>query len=113
MPLILVAGAKIQCTHAGIAAIPSGDERLTIGGNGAVTAGMEAGISFAPGSPGVLTPCPFTDPKSDSPAPCRGTQAATAGKSGILSVGGAAVLLPPTRTAASSPHSNTPMRSPR
>jgi hypothetical protein len=92
MPLILVAGAKIQCLHQGLVSIPKGDPKLTVSGSGAVTAGSEAGISFAPSAPGVLAPCTYTDPTSGAPAPCT-TQAALSGASTILAVGGLAVLL--------------------
>jgi hypothetical protein len=97
MPLVLVGGATIQCMHQGVpygkSSIPSGDARLAVSGNGALTAGMEAGVSFAPGKPGVLTPCTFPDPKSGAPTPCTATQAALSGASTILAVGGAGVLL--------------------
>jgi hypothetical protein len=93
MPQILVAGATIQCTHGGIASLSGGDPRLSISGNGTITSGMEVGISFAPGSPAVASPCPFTDPKSGSRSPCSATVAATAGISTQLSVGNAPALL--------------------
>ena len=54
----------MQCSHKGQARSPSGDTRLTVSGNGAVTFGMEAGISFAPGSPAQWSPCPFHESKS-------------------------------------------------
>ncbi len=93
MPLVIVQGGTIQCSHKGQARLPSGDNRLAVQGNGAVTAGMEAGISFAPGSPTVIVPCPFPDPKSGSPSPCTTTIAAIAGAATLLAVGGLPVLL--------------------
>jgi hypothetical protein len=91
MPQVLVSGATIQCTHGGVARLSSGDARLSVSENGAITSGMEAGISFAPGSPAVITPCSFTT--GGNPSPCSATQAATAGISTLLAVGGTAVLL--------------------
>jgi hypothetical protein len=93
MPLVIVQGGTIQCSHKGQARLPTGDSRLSVSGNGAVTAGMEVGISFAPGSPTVVAPCPFTDPKSGSPSPCAATAAATGGSSSILAVGSLPALL--------------------
>ncbi len=93
MPLVIVQGGIVQCSHKGQARLLSGDSRLAVSGNGAVTAGMEAGISFAPGSPAVIVPCPFPDPKSGSPSPCTATSAATAGAATLLAVGGTPVLL--------------------
>lgn len=89
----LVDGAILQCTHSGQAKLSGGDTRLSVSGNGAITFGMEAGISFAPGSPAVVTPCPFPDPKSGSPSPCSATLPATSGTSTLLEVGGVPVLL--------------------
>jgi hypothetical protein len=92
MAKILVAGAQLQCTHKGTLQMTLGDSRLTIGGAGVVLSGKEAGLSFAPGAPGVLAPCPFADPTSGSPSPCT-TVAATAGQSRTTTVGGVPVLL--------------------
>lgn len=89
----LVDGAIIQCTHSGQAKLSGGDTRLSVSGNGAITFGMEAGISFAPGSPAVVSPCPFTDPKTSAPSPCAATLPATKGSSTVLQVGGVPVLL--------------------
>jgi hypothetical protein len=93
MPLVIVQGGILQCSHKGQARLPTGDTRLAVSGNGAVTAGMEVGISFAPGSPTAVVPCPFPDPKSGSPSPCAATMAATGGSSSILGVGNLPVLL--------------------
>jgi hypothetical protein len=93
MPLVIVQGGTIQCSHKGQARLPTGDSRLSVFGNGAVTAGMEVGISFAPGSPTAVVPCPFPDPKTGSPSPCTATTAATGGSSTILAVGNQPVLL--------------------
>jgi hypothetical protein len=91
MPQVLVAGATIQCTHFGLARLTGGDARLSVSNNGAITSGMEVGISFAPGSPAVITPCNFNT--GGNPSPCSATLAATAGFSTILAVGGTPVLL--------------------
>jgi hypothetical protein len=83
MPQVLVAGATIKCTHQGVAPFPSGDSRLVVSGNGAITAGMEVGITligctFPSSTPGAL--------------PCV-SQVATGGMSTLLAVGGTPVLL--------------------
>lgn len=93
MGQVLVESGTLQCTHKGKLSLSGGDTRLTVSGKGAITFGMEAGLSFAPGSPGVVAPCPFTDPKSGSPSPCAATVAAIAGQARLLSIGGVPVLL--------------------
>src|ERR1700720_4508288 len=93
MGQVLVAGGTIQCSHKGQVRLSGGDTRLSVSGNGAITFGMESGLSFAPGSPGVVAPCPFTDPKGGSPSPCAVTLPATAGQATLLSIGGVPVLL--------------------
>jgi hypothetical protein len=92
VPQVLVSGATIQCTHGGVARLSGGDSRLTVSDNGAITSGMEVGISFAPASPTVITPCNFKLPNG-TPSPCSATVAATAGISTMLAVGGTPVLL--------------------
>jgi hypothetical protein len=96
MPLVLVAGATIECMHAGApfgkAAISGGDGRLAVSGNGALTAGMEVGISFEAGKPGVLKACTYQNPSGAKQA-CTATFAAITGISAMLSVGGLPVLL--------------------
>jgi hypothetical protein len=93
MAQVLVAGGILQCSHQGQVKLSGGDARLNVSGQGAITFGMEVGISFAPGSPGMVSPCPFTDPKSGSPSPCTATMAAISGSSTLLTVGGTPVLL--------------------
>jgi hypothetical protein len=88
---VVVAGAIIACDHGGKAKLMSGDSRLTVGGNPAVAAGMEAGVAFAPGSPGLIAPCPHTTAKGD-PAPCAATVAATSGVSTLWKLGDKGVL---------------------
>ena len=91
MLLVLVAGATIECMHAGApfgkAAISGGDGRLAVSGNGALTAGMEVGISFEAGKPGVLKACTYQNPSGAKQA-CTATFAAITGISAMLSVGG-------------------------
>jgi hypothetical protein len=93
MAQVLVAGGTLQCSHAGQVRLSGGDSRLSVSGKGAITFGSESGLSFAPGAPGVTSPCPFTDPKSGSPSPCAATLPATSGTARLLSVGGVPVLL--------------------
>lgn len=92
MANVVVAGGVLSCAHQGQVRLSSGDGRLTVDGNGAVLSGMEVGLSFAPGTPGVITPCPITS-AGGSPAPCAGTLAATSGVSAKLTIGGLGVLL--------------------
>jgi hypothetical protein len=91
MAMVVVAGAILRCSHLGSARLTIGDPHLSVDGRAAVTAGKELGISFAPGAPGVLTPCPFSTPAGASP--CTATVAASAGVSTLLLVGGVGVLL--------------------
>jgi hypothetical protein len=96
MSLILVKGAVIKCSHGGQLKLAKGDARLTVDGNGAVTLGMEAGLTFgSPSAPvaGMLAPCSAQTP-STPPAfvPCV-TTPAIAGLALKLAVGGKPVLL--------------------
>lgn len=95
MPNVLVVGGMIKCTHGGVIQLSQGESRLEIAGAAALTAGMEANLSFA-GGPNVVTPCPFPAPPPAPPgtrSPCTSTLPATAGMSAVLSVDGLAVLL--------------------
>jgi hypothetical protein len=92
MGQILVAGAIIQCSHKGQVKLSGGDSRLTVSGNGAITFGMESGLAFAPGSPGLVSPCTALFPNGN-PAYCSATSPATAGQATLLAVGGTPVLL--------------------
>jgi hypothetical protein len=96
MPNVLVVGGTIKCSHGGSVKLLQGDDRLGIASAAVIVAGMETGLSFAPGSPGVLTPCPLPVP-SPSPvpgsSPCAATMAAIAGVSLQLTVGGKGALL--------------------
>ncbi len=91
MPSVVVVGGIIQCSHKGTVKLSSGDGRLEIAGAAALTAGMEVGLSFAPGAPGVVVPCPFST--AGGPSPCSATLKATAGVSTQLTIGGLGVLL--------------------
>lgn len=93
MPNVVVAGGLIQCSHGGSIKFSSGSSKLEVNGAGAITFGMEAGLSFAVGSPGVVSPCPETTPPPTSAlSPCTSSPA-TAGVSTIVMIGGAGVLL--------------------
>ncbi|HWE37625.1 MAG TPA: hypothetical protein VG406_13740 [Isosphaeraceae bacterium] len=94
MPKVVVAGAILACSHGGQAKLSGGDSRLTVSGRPAITAGQEAGVSFATGSPGLVTPCPNPNKTPPPPTiPCTATVAATAGVSTLWTVGGQGVLL--------------------
>ena len=56
MPSVVVVGGIIQCKHKGTITLSSGDNRLEISGAAALTAGMEAGLSFAPARRGSSYP---------------------------------------------------------
>ncbi|XTP48026.1 hypothetical protein ACK3BB_16965 [Marinibacterium sp. SX1] len=100
---VLVAGGMLQCSHGGTLRLQSGDARMTAGGMDVVTATMEIGLSFAPGAPGVLVPCPFLSPSS-APSPCAATLAASAGMAQATRIGGQAVLLADARGQATNPN---------
>jgi hypothetical protein len=89
MPNVVVAGGVIQCIHGGQIQFSGGASQLQVSGSGAITFGMEAGLSFAPNAPGVKVPCTGLPA---SPAPCTSSPA-TAGVATLLTVGGAGVLL--------------------
>jgi hypothetical protein len=89
MPNVVVAGGVIQCNHGGQIKFSSGSSKLAVNGAGAITFGMEAGLSFAAGSPGVIVPC--TKMTQSSP-PCTSSPA-TAGVSTLVTIGGTGVLL--------------------
>jgi hypothetical protein len=93
MPQVLVDGATVQCSHSGMVSLSGGNTMLSVSGSGAITAGMEVGISFAQGAPGVTTPCPIKNLTSGAPTPCTIVAPASAGASTLLSVGGTPVLL--------------------
>jgi hypothetical protein len=85
MPNVVVAGGVIQCIHGGQIQFSGGASQLQVSGSGAITFGMEAGLSFASGTP----PCTGKPPNN---LPCTSSPA-TAGVSTLLTVGGAGVLL--------------------
>jgi hypothetical protein len=96
MSLVLVKGAIIKCSHGGQLKLSTGDTKLTVDGNGAVTFGMEAGLSF--GSPtkpvaGMVAPC-SAQTTSTPPVfvPCV-TSPAIAGQALKLALGGKPALL--------------------
>jgi hypothetical protein len=95
MAFVVVKGAMIQCSHQGQVRLTAGNPKLTVDGQAVVTAGQEAGISFAPGSPGLVAPCPKLANAGNPPppSPCSATSAATAGLSLKITVDGKGVLL--------------------
>ncbi|MFD4370659.1 hypothetical protein [Streptomyces sp. NPDC058486] len=94
MPLVLVEGAIIQCTHQGRLTLARGDPRVTVKGKGVVLAGKEGGLTFGSAAtpvPGMITPCTATTPSG--PQPCVTTPATPDGWSKKLTVGGSPALL--------------------
>ncbi|WP_393062894.1 hypothetical protein [Streptomyces sp. LN549] len=94
MPLVLVEGAIIQCTHQGRLTLAAGDPRATVKGSGVILAGKESGLAFGSAAtpvPGMITPCTATTP--GGPQPCVITPATPDGWSKKLIVGGTPVLL--------------------
>jgi hypothetical protein len=99
MGTVLVQGAVIQCPHGGQLKLLTGDPRLTVTGNGAVTSGMEAGLTFASPqvpAPGMVSPCsaqvlPVTTPPTF--VPCVTAAALPGGLAAKLTVGDRPVLL--------------------
>src|SRR5262245_58090307 len=91
MPNVVVAGGVIQCSHPGQIKFSSGCTKLEVNGAGAITFGMEAGLSFAAGAPGVIAPC--TQQTKSPPLPPCTSSPATAGVSTLVTIGGAGVLL--------------------
>jgi len=94
MANIVAVGGIIKCSHTppGQVRLASGDGRLNVDGNNVVLQGQEVGLSFAPGSPGLITPCPVTTP-TGNPSPCTATVAATTGLSSKVTVGDLGALL--------------------
>ncbi len=97
MALVVVQGAVIKCTHGGQLRLLTGDARLVVGQNGAVTSGMEAGLTFGSAQvsvPGMVTPCTAqTTSAPIVPAPCVTGATLPAGLATKLTVGNLAVLL--------------------
>jgi hypothetical protein len=76
--------------------LSQGNSKLTISGNNVITSGMEVGISFAPGGPGVLVPCPklAVAGSPPPPSPCTATVATLpSGVATKLTVDGLGALL--------------------
>lgn len=87
----VVLGGVIKCSHGGQTRLSSGNSKLSVDGNNVVSQGQEVGLSFAPGSPGLIAPCPFSTP--GGPSPCTATTAAIGGISTKLTVDNLGVLL--------------------
>lgn len=87
MPNVLVVGATLQCSHGGVVRLTGGNAKLLVTNNAVITSGQEAGLSFAPGAPGVIVPCTHPNSKAPTPpptVPCSATMAATSGISTLL-----------------------------
>jgi hypothetical protein len=97
MGLVVVQGAVIKCQHGGQLQLLTGDTRLVVGQNGAVTSGMEAGLTFGTALtpvPGMVSPCTaVTTTMPPTPAPCVTAATLPAGLGTKLTVGNLPVLL--------------------
>lgn len=99
MGMVVVQGAVIKCPHGGQLKLMTGDARLTVAGNGAVTSGMEAGLTFGSPQvpvPGMVSPCTAHTPTPPTPpafVPCVTAATVPAGLATKLTVGNLAVLL--------------------
>ena len=96
MGTVLVVGAIIKCSHGGSCKLSQGNSKLAIGGNNVITSGMEVGISFAPGGPGVVVPCPKLAAAGTPPPPSPCTATVATSPSGVaakLTVDGLGALL--------------------
>jgi hypothetical protein len=91
MAKVVVVGGIVKCIHGGQLRLISGDSRLDVDGNAAVVQGQEAGLSFAPATLGLISPCTYAPGGVSSP--CAIVVPATAGISTKLTVGGLGVLL--------------------
>lgn len=96
MALVLVKGAVLKCSHGGQLKLADGDVRLTVDGKGAVTLGMEAGLTFgSPSAPvsGMVAPCSAQTPSTPPTfVPCV-TSPAFSGQARLLALGGKPALL--------------------
>jgi hypothetical protein len=94
MAMVVVEGAMIQCVHGGQLRLTTGDPRLAVTGNGAVTSGMEVGLAFGAAQaplPG-LAPC-TAQTAGGTPAPCVTAATLPVGLAAKLTVGNLPVLL--------------------
>ncbi|MFI9328829.1 hypothetical protein ACIGZJ_14925 [Kitasatospora sp. NPDC052868] len=98
MPLVLVEGALLRCSHGGQSRLLGGDQRVTVRGLGVLTGGAETGFVFGgtdpPPPPNMVTPCPIRTPDGSKAVPCTiAVPAAPPGLARTLTVGGTPVLL--------------------
>lgn len=97
MGLVVVQGAVIKCPHGGQLQLLTGDTSLVVGQNGAVTSGMEAGLTFGSPqvpAPGMVSPC--TAATTSTPpvfVPCVTAATLPSGLATKLTVGNLPVLL--------------------
>lgn len=97
MGMVIVQGAVIQCPHGGQLKLLTGDSRLVVDENGAVTSGMEAGLTFGSPQapvPGMVSAC-NAQTTTSPPAfvPCVTAATLPAGLATKLTVGNLPVLL--------------------
>ncbi len=93
MPLVLVEGATVQCTHQGRLTLMAGDPGSPSRAGGRPRR-QEGGLAFGSAAtpvPGMVSPCTATTP--GGPQPCVIAPATPDGWSRKLTVGGAPVLL--------------------
>jgi hypothetical protein len=97
MAVVLVQGAVIQCPHGGQLRLQTGDMRLVVTGQGTVTSGMEAGLTFGSPQapvPGMVSPCSAQTPATPPVfVPCVTAAALPAGLAQKLTVGSLPALL--------------------
>jgi hypothetical protein len=97
MGQVVVQGGVIQCTHGGQLKLTAGNAQLTVTGMGAVTSGMEAGLTFGSPTtpvPGMVTPCTAQTPTPPPVfVPCVTAPALPVGLATKLTVGNLPVLL--------------------
>ncbi|MEW1913743.1 hypothetical protein AB0442_35850 [Kitasatospora sp. NPDC085895] len=97
MPLVLVEGAIIECSHGGACRLPGpGSQQLTVAGRAVLLMGAEAGFAFGNAAtpvPGMITPCTAVVPASGNPRPCLTQPTLSAGVTVKLTVGEQPVLL--------------------
>jgi hypothetical protein len=97
MGLVVVQGAVIKCPHGGQLRLLTGSTSLVVGQNGAVTSGMEAGLTFGSPQvtvPGMVSPCNAQTPiQPPAYVPCVTAATLPSGLATKLTVGNLAVLL--------------------
>ncbi|WP_037684196.1 hypothetical protein [Streptomyces griseus] len=97
MPLVLVEGAVIECSHGGTCRLTGpGSQQLTVTGQAVLLTGAEAGFTFGNAAtpvPGMIKPCTAVVPASGAPKPCLTLPTVPVGVTVKLAVGDQSVLL--------------------